>query len=80
MRSIVRRATMVIFLGISVTIGCHGEEMTNNNSAVCQTAVDDIGSPAAGVATLHGSFFSDETVIFQEFDGTEVGHGTPGLR
>ncbi len=77
MRSILRAGTLVIFLGIAVTLGCHSGDTTNNNSAVCQTAVDDISSPAAGVATLHGSFFSDETVIIQESDGTEISHGTP---
>jgi hypothetical protein len=76
MRSIERAASMVLFLGVVVMAGC-GEDNPTDNSGTCQTSVDNITSPAAGAATLHGSFFSTESVIIQESDGTVLGSGTP---
>lgn len=36
-----------------------------------------ITSPSAGFAMLHGNFYSDESVIIQETDGTVIAQGTP---
>lgn len=77
MRSIVRTATMVMFLAIASALGC-GSDNTEEPGANCNTDVDaGVTSPAPGNATLHGQFYSDETVIIQETDGTVISSGTP---
>ncbi len=76
MRSIVRTATIGMFLALAMTLGC-GSDNTEDPTANCQTDVTSITYPTSGFATLHGSFFSDETVIIQETDGTVVSQGTP---
>jgi hypothetical protein len=76
MRSIVRTATLVMFLGVATTLGCGGDT-PEDMGANCQTEVDSITYPSAGFATLHGSFFSSESVIIQETDGTLISDGTP---
>ncbi|MEO6209965.1 MAG: hypothetical protein ABIQ10_07570 [Gemmatimonadaceae bacterium] len=76
MRSIVRTATIVTFLGLATVLGCGGDspDPGGGNRA---TEVDSITYPSSGCAQLHGSFFSTETVLIKETDGTLISQGTP---
>jgi hypothetical protein len=65
-----------MFLALATTLGC-GSDNSEEPGASCNTDVTSVDSPAAGYATLHGSFFSNETVIIQETDGTVISQGTP---
>ena len=76
MRFSLRHATQIAVLCAIVGLGCSGD--SEKPTVSCDTSVDDlITSPAPGVATLHGEFFSNETVIVQETDGTVIASGTP---
>lgn len=77
MQSFARTATMVMFLALATTVGCGSDNSEDPGGANCNTDVTSITSPAAGFATLHGDFFSNESVIIQETDGTVISSGTP---
>ncbi|HEV7704212.1 MAG TPA: hypothetical protein VGO46_07950 [Gemmatimonadaceae bacterium] len=78
MRATMFKLSMLTLLGTVFVLGC-GEDSENGDgpSANCNTEVTSITSPSAGYATMHGSFFGDESVIIQETDGTVISEGTP---
>ena len=77
MRARLLKLSMLALLG-AVVLGC-GDDSENPNgpSADCSTSVDNVTSPGAGFAMLHGSFYDNESVIIQETDGTVIAQGTP---
>lgn len=76
MRSIVRTATMLLFLGLATVLGC-GSDSSDPGGGNCATQVDSISYPSSGFAQLHGSFYSTESVLIKETDGTLISQGTP---
>jgi hypothetical protein len=78
MRSTLFKLSVLYVLGAFLVIGCGSDsEDGDGPSADCRTSVESISSPSAGFAMLHGSFYSDESVIIQETDGTVIAQGTP---
>jgi hypothetical protein len=77
MRATLYKLSMLTLLGAVAVLGCNNNDEADGPSANCSTTVDNVTSPSSGFAMLHGSFYSNETVIIQESDGTEIAHGTP---
>ncbi len=77
MQFVARRASLALLVLLPFTSSCGSDSEAPGDSANCATVVDSGTSPAAGALTLHGSFFSTESVIVQETDGTVVALGTP---
>jgi hypothetical protein len=77
MRAAFFKISMLALMGAVLVLGCNGNDEAEDPSGNCSTTVDSITSPGAGFAMLHGSFYSDETVIIQETDGTVISQGTP---
>jgi hypothetical protein len=67
--------TAIGFAAAAVAItACHSDD--NGQNAMCKTDVSSITSPATGVITLVGSFYSDESVIVHA-GSVSVGSATP---
>ena len=67
-------AAVVAVLGVW---SCGGDD-TSINDRVCISTVDDHTSPAPGVLTLKGSFYSNESILVRDVQtGTVVASGTP---
>jgi hypothetical protein len=77
MRASLLKLSMLAVLGSVVALGCNNDEEADGPSVNCSTSVESISSPGPGFAMLHGNFYSNETVIIQESDGTQIAHGTP---
>lgn len=78
MRSALFKLSVLTLLGAFFVVGCDSDSDNGDGpSADCRTSVDNVTSPGAGFAMLHGSFYSDESVIIQETDGTVIAQGTP---
>lgn len=67
---------MVTFLGLATVLGC-GSDSPDQGGGNCATEVNSITYPSSGFAQLHGSFYSTETVLIKETDGTLISQGTP---
>jgi hypothetical protein len=76
MRFSSRGAYTLALLCTIAAFGC-GSDEESPGQVTCSTEVTSITSPAPGVATMHGDFLSDESVIIQETDGTVIAQGTP---
>jgi hypothetical protein len=72
-----RRATLALLTLLAFAVSCGRDSEDPNGNAQCDSEVDSGTSPAPGALTLHGSFFSNESVIIQETDGTSIALGTP---
>ena len=77
MRATFFKLSILALLGTVFVLGCGEDEEDGPSNDNCRTAVTSITSPSAGLAMLHGSFYSDESVIIQETDGTVIAQGTP---
>jgi len=77
MRSTIFKLSILALLGTVFIVGCGDDEEDGPSNDNCRTAVTSITSPSVGFAMLHGSFYSDESVIIQETDGTVIAQGTP---
>jgi hypothetical protein len=77
MRATLIKLSMLGVLGAVFVLGCGEDSENGDGPANCDTSVDSVTSPSPGFATMHGSFFGDESVIIQETDGTVISQGTP---
>jgi hypothetical protein len=72
-REFARRAIVTALIA-GGTLGCEGDR----SSARCMSTVTAATSPASGVLTLTGNFYSNESVIVRdERTNTQVASGTP---
>jgi hypothetical protein len=73
--------SIAVLVGGSVMLATACPDVTDDTmNAKCKTQITGSTSPAPGVLTLNGQFYSDETVLLQTVQSGQtvtVGSGTP---